>query len=150
MKKFKKDLLKYFVSEKSPYVGGFSRFKTIFITGFISGVVFLIITLYFYFVLAVPGQGSTSNLKEENIPESEYLAKYQVKVTAYVSEFLGIRRYITESGKEYYVIFGNTPNGYTLTDSNDKIISEKEGMPGDGMFVEIKGNDSLHIINVKY
>lgn len=150
MRKLEKDFLEYFVSEKSPYVGGFSRFKTIFITGFISGVVFLIISLYFYFVFAMPGQGSTSELKEGNIPESEYLANYQIKVTAYVSEFLGIRRYITENGKEYYVIFGNTPNGYTLVDSNDRILSEMQGMPGDGLFVEIKENGSLHIINVKY
>lgn len=145
-----KELLRYIPSSKKPLSKrGFSYFGTIFITGFIGGVILVSMSLYYYYALSAPLVPEQISENDRALSNDRYIEPYQVRVTAFVPEFLGLKSQVAGNGQRYLIVFGNTVSGFVVGDSGLKTISQADGMPGDGYLIRIDDNGKYYI-NVKY
>ena len=134
---------------KNNKLGGSANFRTIFVVGFFSGLIFVFFLLYYFFVFSASTEEAVI-LEEINDSENNYLLKQQIIVTANVLEVIGLRDYITGNGNQYLIIYGNTPSGYVLYEIGTGIVLQSDTMPGDGVIYQKKLSNNKYIINVKY
>lgn len=101
------------------------------------------------FVLA---ETQKPEITPEQIAQNQnWLKENTIAVSAEVLDSLGIKLVDSQPKKSFYVVFGNNNKGFSVYDnSNEKTVYSYDGMPGDGVMVEVPASTREFIFNAKY
>ena len=93
----------------------------------------------------------TDIVPEKTVQNESWLLDNTITVSAEVLDSLGIKLVDAQPKKSFYVVFGNNHKGFFVYDpGSGKTIYSFDGMPGDGVMIEIPANAKDFIFNAKY